>query len=156
MTPQPRPAFKAVLIPAGEPPRIVDLPRGTARFLQSLQALCDTSCVQPIQITSRWQAWLADNGIAEGKPVNQAATVLARTYGWQVTLYGTAGHHRDAQLRQHGRPVTRSGRGHPRRNHHCASDLTPATMPVTRPHAHPGRVHWHSSSRPRHPCRASR
>lgn len=90
MTPQPRPAFKAVLIPAGEPPRIVDLPRGTARFLQSLQALCDTSCVQPIQVTSRWQAWLADNGIAEGKPVNQAATVLARTYGWQVTLYGTA------------------------------------------------------------------
>lgn len=90
MTPQPRPAFKAVLIPAGEPPRIADLPRGTARFLQSLQALCDTSCVQPIQITSRWQAWLADNGIAEGKPVNQAATVLARTYGWQVTLYGTA------------------------------------------------------------------
>ena len=88
MTPQPRPAFKAVLIPVGEPPRIVDLPRGTARFLQSLQALCDTSCVQPIQVTSRWQAWLADNGIAEGKPVNQAATVLARTYGWQVTLYG--------------------------------------------------------------------
>ena len=90
MTPQPRPAFKAVLIPAGEPPRIADLPRGTARFLQSLQALCDTSCVQPIQVTSRWQAWLADNGIAEGKPVNQAATVLARTYGWPVTLYGTA------------------------------------------------------------------
>jgi hypothetical protein len=90
MTPQPRPAFKAVLIPAGEPPRIADLPRGTARFLRSLQALCDTSCVQPIQVTSRWQAWLADNGIAEGKPVNQAATVLARTYGWQVTLYGTA------------------------------------------------------------------
>jgi len=90
MTPQPRPAFKAVLIPVGEPPRIVDLPRGTARFLRSLQALCDTSCIQPIQITSRWQAWLADNGIAEGKPVNQAATVLARTYGWQVTLYGTA------------------------------------------------------------------
>jgi len=90
MTPQPRPAFKAVLIPAGEPPRIVDLPRGTARFLQSLQALCDTSCVQPIQVTSRWQAWLADNGIAEGKPVNQAATVLARTYSWPVTLYGPA------------------------------------------------------------------
>jgi hypothetical protein len=88
MTPQPRPAFKAVLIPAGEPPRIVDLPRGTARFLQSLQALCDTSCVQPIQVTSRWQAWLADNGIAEGKPVNQAATVLARTCSWPVTLYG--------------------------------------------------------------------
>ena len=90
MTPQPRPAFKAVLIPAGEPPRIVDLPRGTARFLQSLQALCDTSCLQPIQVTSRWQAWLADNGIAEGKPVNQAATVLARTYSWPVTLYGPA------------------------------------------------------------------
>ena len=88
MTPQPRPAFTAVLIPAGEPPRIVDLPRGTARFLRSLQALCDTSCVQPIQVTSRWQAWLADNGIAEGKPVNQAATVLARTCSWPVTLYG--------------------------------------------------------------------
>jgi Domain of unknown function (DUF3846) len=88
MTPQPRPAFKAVLIPVGEPPRIVDLPPGTARFLQSLQALCDTSCVQPIQVTSRWQARLADNGIAEGKPVNQAATVLARTYSRPVTLYG--------------------------------------------------------------------
>jgi len=90
MTPQPRPAFKAVLIPAGEPPRIVDLPRGTARSLQSLQALCDTSCVQPTQVTSRWQAWLADNGIAEGKPVNQAATVPARTRSWPVTLYGPA------------------------------------------------------------------
>ena len=88
MTPQPRPAFTAVLIPAGEPPRIVDLPYSPARRVQSLQALCDTSCVQPIQVTSRWQAWLADNGIAEGKPVNQAATVLARTYSWPVTLYG--------------------------------------------------------------------
>ena len=56
--------------------------------MDTLQALCDTSCVQPIQVTSRWQAWLADNGIAEGKPVNQAATVLARTYSWPVTLYG--------------------------------------------------------------------
>ena len=90
MNPPPRPGIKDEKITAGEPPRIADLPRGTARFLRSLQALCDTSCVQPIQITSRWQAWLADNGIAEGKPVNQAATVLARTYGWQVTLYGTA------------------------------------------------------------------
>jgi len=88
MTPQPRPAFTAVLIPAGEPPRIVDLPYSPARRVHTLQALCDTSCVQPIQVTSRWQAWLADNGIAEGKPVNQAATALARTYGWQVTLYG--------------------------------------------------------------------
>ena len=31
MTPQPRPAFTAVLIPAGEPPRIVDLPYSPAR-----------------------------------------------------------------------------------------------------------------------------
>jgi hypothetical protein len=42
-----------------------------------------------IWITSRWEAWLDESGAAAGKPANQAATLLARSFGWQCSLHGT-------------------------------------------------------------------
>ncbi|HXL20592.1 MAG TPA: hypothetical protein VN961_23980 [Streptosporangiaceae bacterium] len=81
--------MKSLLIPANGPPRVVDLPEGGGtRFMRSLRALIGTDCVERIWITSRWEAWLDENGTAAGKPVNQAATFVAHSYGWQFSLRG--------------------------------------------------------------------
>ena len=81
--------MKALLIPVDGPPREVDLPGvGGARFIRSLKALIGTNCAERIWITDRWEAWLDENGIAAGKPVNQAATRLAHSFGWQLSLLG--------------------------------------------------------------------
>lgn len=35
-----------------------------------------------------WEAWLDEDGRSAGKPVNQAATRLAQSFGWQASLLG--------------------------------------------------------------------
>jgi Domain of unknown function (DUF3846) len=82
--------MKALLIPADGPPREVDLPGGGgSRFLRSLRALIGTRSAERIQVTSRWEAWLDEDGAAAGKPANQAATLLARSFGFEFSLCGT-------------------------------------------------------------------
>ena len=49
--------------------------------MRSLKALIGTECAERIQVTSRWEAWLDEDGAAAGKPVNQAATLVARIVG---------------------------------------------------------------------------
>ena len=74
--------MKALLIPADGPPREADLPGGgDTRFMRSLRKLIATDCAERIQVTTRWEAWLDENGSAAGKPVNEAATRIARAYG---------------------------------------------------------------------------
>jgi hypothetical protein len=80
---------KALLIPVDGPPREVGLPGGGTRFMRSLKALIGTDCAERIQVTSRWEAWLDEDGAAAGKQVNQAATRLARSFGWEPSLLGT-------------------------------------------------------------------
>jgi hypothetical protein len=70
---------KALLIPVDGPPREVDLPGGGTRFMRSLKALIGTECAERIRVTSRWEAWLDEDGAAAGKPVNQAATLVAQS-----------------------------------------------------------------------------
>jgi hypothetical protein len=41
-----------------------------------------------IQVTSRWEAWLDEDGAAAGKPVNQAATLVARSFGFEFSVLG--------------------------------------------------------------------
>jgi len=80
---------KALLIPVGEQPREVNLADGGGpRLMRSLRALIGARCVERIWITDHWEAWLDENGAAAGKPVNQAATLLARSFGWQLSLLG--------------------------------------------------------------------
>ncbi len=55
----------------------------------SLRALIGTRCVERIWITSRWEAWLDEDGAAAGKPANRAATLVARSFGAQFSLCGT-------------------------------------------------------------------
>ena len=69
--------MKALLIPVDGPPREVDLPGGGTRFMRSLKALIGTDCAERIQVTSRWEAWLDEDGAAAGNQVNQAATLIA-------------------------------------------------------------------------------
>jgi hypothetical protein len=43
--------------------------------MRTLKALIGTDCAERIQVTSRWEAWLDEDGATAGKPVNQAATL---------------------------------------------------------------------------------
>ena len=81
--------MKVLLIPVAGQPRVADLPGGRAtRFMNSLRALIGTDCAERIRITTRWEAWLDENGTSAGKQVNQAATRLAHSFGWQFSLAG--------------------------------------------------------------------
>jgi hypothetical protein len=81
---------KALLIPVDGPPRVVDLADGGGiRFMRSLRALIGAPCVERIWITDRWEAWLDEDGTAAGRPVNQAATLVARSFGARFSLCGT-------------------------------------------------------------------
>ena len=78
-----------MLIPVDGLPREVDLPNGDGlRFMTSIRALIGTDCAERVWITDRWEAWLDENGGSAGKPVNQAATRLAQSFGWQLSLLG--------------------------------------------------------------------
>jgi hypothetical protein len=81
--------MKALLIPVNGPPREADLPGGGGtRFMHSLRKLIGTDCAERIQVTTRWEAWLDENSSAAGKPLNEAATRLARAYGAEYDLTG--------------------------------------------------------------------
>ena len=82
--------MKALLIPIDGPPREVDLPGGGGtRFMRSLRTLIGTRCAERIWLTNRWEAWLDEDGAAAGKPANQAATLVARSFGARFSLRGT-------------------------------------------------------------------
>lgn len=80
--------MKALLIPADGPPREVDLPGGGMRFMRSLRALIGTKHAERIQVTSRWEAWLDEDGAARGRPANQAATLVTRSFGFEFSFLG--------------------------------------------------------------------
>lgn len=82
--------MKALLIPADGPPREADLPDGGGiRFMRSLRKLIGTDCAERIQVTTRWEAWLDENGSAADRPVNEAVSRVARDYGTECALLGT-------------------------------------------------------------------
>ena len=82
--------MKALLIPVDGPPGEVDLPgsEDVTRFMRSLRTLIGTDCAERIQVTSRYEAWLDEDGAAAGKPANQAATVVARSFGFEFSFLG--------------------------------------------------------------------
>lgn len=78
-----------MLIPVDGLPREVDLPDGDGpQFMTSIRALIGTDCAERVWITNRWEAWLDEDGGSAGKPVNQAATRLAQSSGWKLSLLG--------------------------------------------------------------------
>jgi hypothetical protein len=106
---------KALFIPVDGPPREVDLSGGGTRFMRSLKALIGTECAERIRGTSRWEAWLDEDGAAAGKPVNQAATLVAQSFGFEFSFLGGGRHRRREQGHGGaGGPVAGPGRGHPR------------------------------------------
>jgi len=81
--------MKALLIPVDGPARVASLPcGGGTRFMSSVRALIGTDCAERIRVTTRWEAWLDENGASAGRQVNQAATRLAQSFGWQFSLAG--------------------------------------------------------------------
>jgi hypothetical protein len=74
--------------PDRRPAQEIDLPNGSARFMRTVRALIGTDCAERFWITDQWEAWLDEDGMAAGKPVNQAATLLAQSFGWHLTLRG--------------------------------------------------------------------
>lgn len=90
-TPCPGPGteVKALLIPVDGPAMMAGLPGGGGtRFMNSIRALIGTGCTERIWVTTRWEAWLDENGTSAGRQVNQAATRLAQSFGWQLSLAG--------------------------------------------------------------------
>jgi hypothetical protein len=82
--------IKALLIPVGEPPSVVDLPGdGGARFMRALRRLIGERGIESYQVTTRWEAWLDGNGWASEKPANPAAARILQAYGSDFTLPGT-------------------------------------------------------------------
>jgi len=78
-----------MLIPVDGLPREVDLPNGDGpRFMNSIRALIGIDCAERLWITDRWEAWLDEDSGSTGKPVNQAASRLAQSFGWQLSLLG--------------------------------------------------------------------
>jgi hypothetical protein len=80
--------MKALLIPIAGPATVIDLPSGGARLMNALRALIGTGCAERLQVTSRWEAWLDEDGAGAGKPVNQAATLVARSFGFEASFLG--------------------------------------------------------------------
>lgn len=80
--------MKALFIPVDGPPTEVDLPGGGTRFMRSLKALTGIRSAERIRATSRWEARLDEDGAATGKLVNQAATLVARSFGFEFSLLG--------------------------------------------------------------------
>jgi hypothetical protein len=73
---------RAILIPVNGPPREVDLPnRDGPQFMNSIKALIGTGCAERLRITGRWEARLDEDGRPARKPINQAATRLAQSFG---------------------------------------------------------------------------
>ncbi len=56
--------------------------------MRSLRNLIGTDCAERIWITTRREAWLDEDGASAENPINQAATRLAHTFGWQFSLCG--------------------------------------------------------------------
>lgn len=82
--------MNALLIPVDGPPRPVALPGpGGTRFMRSLRAIVGADCAERLWITDHWEAWLDEDSAAAGKPVNQAATFLAQSFGYRSNLRGT-------------------------------------------------------------------
>ena len=80
--------MKALLIPADGPPREVDLPGAGMRFMHSLKTPTGTTHAGRIQVTSRWEAWPDEDGATAGKPAGQAATLIAQSFGFELSLLG--------------------------------------------------------------------
>ncbi|MEU6721312.1 DUF3846 domain-containing protein [Nonomuraea sp. NPDC046802] len=66
----------------------VDLPDESAARIAVTRKLVAAESVEALTLTSRGSAWLDENGIIVGRPVNQHATALARCCGLGVTLRG--------------------------------------------------------------------
>jgi len=49
--------------------------------MRIIRAIIGTDCGERFWVTNRWEAWLDEDGMAAGKPVNQAATLLAQSSG---------------------------------------------------------------------------
>ncbi|HEX6526509.1 MAG TPA: hypothetical protein VF070_41815 [Streptosporangiaceae bacterium] len=82
--------IKGLLIPVDRPPSVVDLPGdGGARFMRALRKLIGERRLERYRITTRWEAWLCEDGWGNGKPANPAVTRVLHAYGSGSHLPGT-------------------------------------------------------------------
>lgn len=100
MTIEQEPALKALRIDEHGDLTEVDLPDDAGdRFISAVRELVAAQSVQAVDLTSRWDLWLDEDGITNGRPINPHATRLAHRYGVSATLRGTvivSGAHRES------------------------------------------------------------
>jgi hypothetical protein len=62
--------------------------RGKVVVKRRPQGAIGTGCAERTWVTTRWEGWLDENGASAGKQVNEAASRLAQSFGWQLSLAG--------------------------------------------------------------------
>jgi hypothetical protein len=82
--------LKAVRIDVEGTLTVVDLPASARAWFNRVRDFVQATAIQRLAITSRWEIWVDEDGIAKELPPNHAATALAHHHGFAVTLYGTA------------------------------------------------------------------
>lgn len=75
-----------VLHPDGELYEL-NLPTDTRARLRAKYATLDCSLVDVVQLTTKLDMWIDDEGLITNRPINGPATCLARHYGHTVQPY---------------------------------------------------------------------
>jgi hypothetical protein len=76
--------------------------------MRSVRTLIGTRCAERIRVTSRREAWLDEDGAAAGKPPNQAATLVARSFASSSISAGRSSSPGWTRTRQDQRTYPRS------------------------------------------------
>ncbi len=63
---------------------------GSVVFLHVIRRLVEASSVERLTLTSGYEIWVDEDGIAKKLPPNSAATELVNRHGLTVAIYGTA------------------------------------------------------------------
>jgi hypothetical protein len=59
------------------------------RFVEALRTLIAATTIEALALTTRWDAWLDEDGYANAQPLNTHAIALASQYGIPAPLRGT-------------------------------------------------------------------
>jgi hypothetical protein len=68
----------------------VELPKGgfDGRFTAAVRKLVAAQSIQPLGLTSRLDAWVDENGMTTGRPINALAAELVHSFGSAANLRG--------------------------------------------------------------------
>ena len=119
----------------------VELPDDqSGRFVEALRTLIAAMTIEALVLTSRWDAWLDEDGYANAQPLNTYATALANQYGIPAAAAGNGCHHRRRPRdRLRCRTHSRTGHRDPTARHEPIQDVALSHPTGKRPIGPPSR-----------------